>query len=220
MPLKSASRRSTCCRGRHGQGRHHGGDGDTHSRQITSRTAKIAAAAQSRHGNGSTLQPGVRISSRVEAKRDALAAESAQTYPELWFGASIFSTVSRPAMATVSHINRMSPSGGGDHLYEVELTARGIEQLLQPDVVIAKELRLPTFKRGANEPLLAWPPSQQNLALQMNSPRCRRTLSLSTKRPRAPTSKSVTVAYWRTTDGRSPRPNSASASSRAKGRRG
>jgi hypothetical protein len=57
--------------------------------------------------------------------------------------------------------------GARAHLREVELTARGIERLLQPDVVIAKELRLPTFARGANEPLLAWPPPQPKLALQI-----------------------------------------------------
>jgi hypothetical protein len=51
----------------------------------------------------------------------------------------------------------------------VELTARGIERLLQPDIEIHKELRLPTFKRGANEPLLAWPPQQPSLAAQMAS---------------------------------------------------
>jgi hypothetical protein len=74
-------------------------------------------------------------------------------------------------------------------LCEVELTARGIEQLLLPDVVIAKELRLPKFKRGANEPLLAWPPPP-NLALQIAAI----WTDLSTKRPRTPTSRSVTVA--------------------------
>ena len=48
----------------------------------------------------------------------------------------------------------MAPSGAHDRLREVELTAGGVERLLQPDVVIAKELRLPTFTRSANEPLL------------------------------------------------------------------
>ena len=64
----------------------------------------------------------------------------------------------------VSHVNQMAPSGARAHLREVELTARGIEQLLQPDIEIAKELRLPAFKRGVNEPLLAWPPPQPSLA--------------------------------------------------------
>jgi hypothetical protein len=41
--------------------------------------------------------------------------------------------------------------------------------VLQPDIEIHKELRLPTFKRGANEPLLAWPPQQPSLAAQMAS---------------------------------------------------
>ncbi len=65
----------------------------------------------------------------------------------------------------------MAPSGAHDRLREVELTARGVERLLQPDVVIAKELRLPTFTRSANEPLLAWPPPQPLLAAQVASMR-------------------------------------------------
>jgi hypothetical protein len=104
---------------------------------------------------------------RVEAKRDALAAEYAETYPQVVERLVDLLHRVEACDCEASHINRMAPSGARAHLRGVELTARGIERLLQPDVVIAKELRLPTFKRGANEPLLAWPPPQPSLAAQM-----------------------------------------------------
>jgi hypothetical protein len=102
---------------------------------------------------------------RVEAKRDAPAAEYAETYPQVVERLVDLLHCVEACDREVSHINRSAPSGARAHLCEVELTARGIEQLLLPDVV-TKELRLPKFKRGANEPLLAWPPPP-NLALQI-----------------------------------------------------
>jgi hypothetical protein len=107
---------------------------------------------------------------RVQAKRDALAAEYAETYPQAVERLVDLLLRVEACDREVSHINRMAPSGARAHLRGVELTARGIERLLQPDIEIHKELRLPTFKRGANEPLLAWPPPQPNLALQMIRP--------------------------------------------------
>jgi predicted transcriptional regulator len=104
---------------------------------------------------------------RVEAQRDALAAEYAETYPQVVERLVDLLHRVEACDREASHINRMAPSGAGAHLRRVELTARGIEQLLQPDIEIHKELRLPNFKRSANEPLLAWPPQQPNLALQM-----------------------------------------------------
>ena len=74
--------------------------------------------------------------------------------------------MSRPAIARPCKSTVVKPAGARAHLSNVELTARGIKRLLQPEIEIAKELRLPTFRRGANEPLLAWPPPQPNLALQ------------------------------------------------------
>jgi hypothetical protein len=49
--------------------------------------------------------------------------------------------------------------GPGDHrrLLRVELAARGVEGLLQPDVYIAEMLRLPFFWRDSG-PIYAWPP--------------------------------------------------------------
>jgi hypothetical protein len=83
-----------------------------------------------------------------------------------WSGSSIFSSVSRPAIARPCKSTVGKSAGARAHLSNVELRARGIKRLLQPEIEIAKELRLPTFRRGANEPLLAWPPPQPNLALQ------------------------------------------------------
>jgi hypothetical protein len=101
---------------------------------------------------------------RAEAKRDALAAEYAETYPQVVERLVDLLHRVEACDREVSHINRMAPSGARAHLRGVELTARGIERLLQPDIEIHKELRLPNFKRGANEPLLAWPPPQPSLA--------------------------------------------------------
>jgi hypothetical protein len=104
---------------------------------------------------------------RVEAKRDALAAEYAETYPQVVGRLVDLLHRVEACDREASHINRMAPSGARAHLRGVELTARGIERLLQPDIEIHKELRLPNFKRGANEPLLAWPPPQPSLAAQV-----------------------------------------------------
>jgi hypothetical protein len=61
-------------------------------------------------------------------------------------------------------------SSAGRHLLGVELTARGVERLMQPDIHIAEMLRLPFFWRDRG-PLYAWPPPvptpAQQLALAM-----------------------------------------------------
>jgi hypothetical protein len=49
--------------------------------------------------------------------------------------------------------------------HKVEREARGA--LLQPDVVIASELRLPVFDRHGDGPLYAWPPQVPSPAQQM-----------------------------------------------------
>jgi hypothetical protein len=52
---------------------------------------------------------------------------------------------------------RLAPDGEHRRLLDVELTARGVEILWQPDVWVAEMLRLPNFPRG-NGPIYAWPP--------------------------------------------------------------
>ena len=54
-------------------------------------------------------------------------------------------------------INGSAPPGEHRRLRKVELTARGVEGLLQPDVWIAEMLRLPIFWRDSG-PIYAWPP--------------------------------------------------------------
>jgi hypothetical protein len=56
-----------------------------------------------------------------------------------------------------SHINGLAPPGEHRRLRKVELAARGVEGLLQPDVWIAEMLRLPFFWRDSG-PIYAWPP--------------------------------------------------------------
>jgi hypothetical protein len=45
----------------------------------------------------------------------------------------------------------------------------GLDRLMEPDVSITQELRLPNFTRAANESVLAYPPPVPNLALQVLS---------------------------------------------------
>ena len=58
-----------------------------------------------------------------------------------------------------SRINASAPPDDHRRLLKVERTARGVDRLWQPDVIIAKELRLPYyyFTRD-NGPIYAWPP--------------------------------------------------------------
>ena len=100
---------------------------------------------------------------RVEAKRDD---EYAELYPQVVERLVDLLFRVEACDREALQVNCRSPAGARAHLSNVELTARGIKRLLQPEIEIAKELRLPTFRRGANEPLLAWPPPQPNLALQ------------------------------------------------------
>jgi hypothetical protein len=51
-------------------------------------------------------------------------------------------------------VNARAPSGVSDRIQTIELKARGLDRLLQPEIEIAKELRLPSFDRQGG-PLLA-----------------------------------------------------------------
>jgi hypothetical protein len=94
---------------------------------------------------------------RVEAQRDALAAEMRETYPPA--AAQLADLFARMAQCDreCSRINGSAPPGDHCRLRCVELTARGVEALLQPDVWIGLELRLPFFWRDSG-PIYAWPP--------------------------------------------------------------
>jgi hypothetical protein len=95
---------------------------------------------------------------RVEADRDALAAEMREAYSAAV--ARLVDLFQRAAECDreCARINGAAPYGDNRRLLKVELTARGVKGLLQPDVWIAQELRLPYFTRDSG-PIYAWPPS-------------------------------------------------------------
>ena len=96
----------------------------------------------------------------IEAQRDAVAAELAQTYPQLV--SQLLDLFQRVAVmdAEISRINISAPYGVSDRLARTELVARGLsDPIMQPDVVLMDHVRLPHFKRGDGA-VLAWPPPQ------------------------------------------------------------
>ena len=66
----------------------------------------------------------------------------------------------------VDRINVAAPYGDYPRLRSVELTARGLDRLLQPDISIVQELRLPCFDRAPGMPLMAYPLPQPNFAVE------------------------------------------------------
>ena len=94
---------------------------------------------------------------QVEALRDALAAEMREVYPRVKeLLVSLFQRMAE-CDRECSRINGLAPDGEHRRLLKVELTARGVKGLLQPDVWIAETLRLPAFPRETG-PIYAWPP--------------------------------------------------------------
>jgi hypothetical protein len=94
---------------------------------------------------------------RVKAVRDALVAEMRQVYPAAVTQlADLFQRMAQ-CDRECSRIDRSRPDSEHQRLLSVELTARGVEGLLQPDVYIAEMLRLPFFWRDSG-PIYAWPP--------------------------------------------------------------
>jgi hypothetical protein len=59
-----------------------------------------------------------------------------------------------------------APYGDYPRLRGVELTARGLDHLLQPDISIVQELRLSCFDRAPSMPLMAYPLPQPNFAVE------------------------------------------------------
>jgi hypothetical protein len=103
---------------------------------------------------------------RVKTVRDQLAAEMRETYPPAV--AQLSSLFQRMAECDrqCSRVDGSAPSGDHRRLRGVELTARGVEALLQPDVWVAMELRLPFFWRDSG-PIYAWPPPEETLSRQL-----------------------------------------------------
>ena len=93
----------------------------------------------------------------LKSKRDALAAELAEVYPDAVAKlADLFDRIAaNDAKLNELHFSR--PSGVPLHLLGAELTARGIGGFTTSNPSIAKELRLPSWHAGS-PPM--WPPPQ------------------------------------------------------------
>jgi hypothetical protein len=99
----------------------------------------------------------------VKAKRDATAQMLRERYPAIVDELVTLMTNIAITDKEVSRVNLAAPYGDHPRLRGVELTARGLDRLMQPDVSIPQELRLPTFHRD-NGSVLVWPPRVPSLA--------------------------------------------------------
>ena len=99
----------------------------------------------------------------VKAKRDATAQTLRERYPAIVDELVTLMTNMAITDKEVSRVNLAAPCGDHPRLRDVELTARGLDRFMQPEVSIPQELRLPTFHRD-NGPVLAWPPRVPSLA--------------------------------------------------------
>ena len=99
----------------------------------------------------------------VKARRDAAAENLRERYPAIVDELVTLMTNIAITDKEVSRVNLAAPYGDHPRLRGVELTARGLDRLMQPDVWILQELRLPTFHRD-DGPVLAWPPRVPSLA--------------------------------------------------------
>jgi hypothetical protein len=100
----------------------------------------------------------------VRTERDAMVKVFAETYPRAV--TELVNLMHRIAEVDkqVDRVNRSAPSGAHGRLHCVEREARG--QLLQPEISIPAELKLPAFDRKGGS-LFDWPPPQPNLAVEM-----------------------------------------------------
>jgi hypothetical protein len=98
----------------------------------------------------------------LKVKRDALAAELGELYPD--FVTKIVALLGRVAAndAELFRLHQARPGGAGLHLLGAELTARGLEGFSREEPSITKELQLPDW---ANSAKMAWPPRQFDPAL-------------------------------------------------------
>ena len=102
----------------------------------------------------------------VKVRRDAAAEQLRERYPTIVAELVALMADIAATDKEIDRINTTAPHGDYPRLRSVELTARGLDHLLQPDISITQELRLPNFTRADNEPVLAYPPPVPNLALQ------------------------------------------------------
>jgi hypothetical protein len=102
----------------------------------------------------------------VKVRRDAAAEQLRERYPTIV--AELVALMADIAATDneIDRINTTAPHGDYPRLRGVELTARGLDRLLQPDISIVQELRLPCFDCAPDMPLMAYPLPVPNLALQ------------------------------------------------------
>jgi hypothetical protein len=98
----------------------------------------------------------------LKPRRDALAAEFRELYPEV--EAKFVDLFKRIAIndAQINALHQDRPAGVALHLLGAELTARNLPSFSTTNPSIIKELKLPNFKHSATA---AWPPPQPTLAM-------------------------------------------------------
>src|SRR5262245_824772 len=99
----------------------------------------------------------------VKGKPDATAQMLRERYPAIVDELVTLMTNIAITDKEVSRVNLAAPYGDHPRLRGTELTARGLDRFMQPEVSIPQEPRLPTFHRD-NGPVLAWPPRVPSLA--------------------------------------------------------
>ena len=102
----------------------------------------------------------------VKVRRDAAAEQLRERYPIIVAELVALMADIAATDREVDRINVAAPYGDYPRLRGVELTACGLDRLLQPDISIVQELRLPCFDCAPDMPLMAYPLPVPNLALQ------------------------------------------------------
>ena len=99
---------------------------------------------------------------RVKAKRDEMAAELAEVYPQLT--AQLVGLFRRVEVVDkeCSRVNSKAPSGER-HLRGVEPAARNLEEFTAANPSIAESLQLPDWEQSDR---MAWPPPKPSLAVR------------------------------------------------------
>src|SRR5262249_25942420 len=98
----------------------------------------------------------------VKVRRDELVAELRERYPQLVDEMVGLMTRMAETDKEVNRVNSAAPYGDHPRLRSVELAARGVDRLTQPDISIPQELRLPNPHPSSGQPF-AWTPPPPGL---------------------------------------------------------
>jgi len=93
-------------------------------------------------------------------------AELRERYPQLVDEMVGLMTRMAETDKEVDRVNSAAPYGDHPRLRSVELAARGVDCLTQPDISIPQELRLPNLHSSSGQ-LFAWPPPQPSFAIHL-----------------------------------------------------